>query len=114
MDDAPPRHRIRREFSHACRRSEGLGETLSHTVPAPFRRLQSKAQVFSMARSGSVRTRLTHSIEVGNYGELIAETLASRLVARGGLPEHLRFVFVQTVENACLLHDIGNPPFGHM
>jgi|SRR5712664_107596 len=81
---------------------------------APFRRLQSKAQVFSMARSGAVRTRLTHSLEVGNYGELIAETLARRLVDRGSLPANLRFSFVQTVENACLLHDIGNPPFGHM
>jgi dGTP triphosphohydrolase len=22
--------------------------------------------------------------------------------------------FIKTVSNACLLHDIGNPPFGHM
>src|SRR5437667_2956927 len=80
---------------------------------SPFRRLQGKAQVFSMARTGAVRTRLTHSIEVGNYGELIAETLTRRLVKRGSLPPDLRFPFVQTVENACLLHDIGNPPFGH-
>ena len=81
---------------------------------SPFRRLQSKAQVFSMARSGDVRTRLTHCIEVGNYGELIAETLARSLVASGSLAPDLRSCFVQTVENACLLHDIGNPPFGHM
>ena len=67
-----------------------------------------------MARSGDVRTRLTHSIEVENYGEWIAETLAARLVQRGSLPPDLRTRFVQTVGNACLLHDIGNPPFGHM
>ena len=81
---------------------------------APFRRLQSKAQVFSMARTGAVRTRLTHSLEVANYGELIAEKLARQLVDRGSLEAKLQFPFVQTVENACLLHDIGNPPFGHM
>jgi dGTPase len=81
---------------------------------APFRRLQSKAQVFSMARTGTVRTRLTHSLESSNYGELIGETLARKLVETKSLPPDLRFSFVQTVENACLLHDIGNPPFGHM
>jgi dGTPase len=81
---------------------------------APFRRLQSKAQVFSMARTGAVRTRLTHSLEVANYGEFIAEILAQRLVVRKRLSADLRLPFVQTVENACLLHDIGNPPFGHM
>jgi dGTPase len=93
-------------------------ETLSDRArivrSSPFRRLQSKAQVFSMARSGDVRTRLTHSIEVADYGALIAETLARELVSSGSLPEELRFPFIQTVENACLLHDIGNPPFGHM
>ena len=67
-----------------------------------------------MARTGAVRTRLTHSIEVSNYGSQIAETLAQRLIARGSLPPDLRFAFVKTVENSCLLHDIGNPPFGHM
>jgi dGTPase len=81
---------------------------------APFRRLQGKAQVFSLARSGVARTRLTHSIEVSNYGELIAESIANDLVESGSLPAELRLAFVQTVENACLLHDIGNPPFGHM
>ena len=81
---------------------------------APFRRLQSKAQVFSMARTGTVRTRLTHSLESSNYGELIGETLARKLIDAKSLHPDLRFSFVQTVENACLLHDIGNPPFGHM
>jgi len=67
-----------------------------------------------MARSGTVRTRLTHSIEVSNYGELIAESLTEALIARRSLSSELRLPFVRTVENACLLHDIGNPPFGHM
>ena len=105
-----------RKSSHK-RESPGL-EALSDKSRiiscAPFRRLQSKAQVFSLSRSGAVRTRLTHSIEASNYGELIAESIAQTLIKKNKLPEELRLPFVQTVENACLLHDLGNPPFGHM
>ena len=87
----------------------------SRIIGSPaFRRLAGKAQVFSLARSGSVRTRLTHSIEVSNYGELIAASIADALVDSSKLDSASRIAFVQTVENACLLHDIGNPPFGHM
>lgn len=93
---------------------EALSDKFRIMSSAPFRRLQSKAQVFSLARSGVVRTRLTHSHEVSTYGELIAESIAKSLVDDKALPEELRLSFVQTVENACLLHDIGNPPFGYM
>ena len=87
----------------------------SRIIGSPaFRRLAGKAQVFSLARSGSVRTRLTHSIEVSNYGELIAESIADKLVRTKRLNVEHRLAFIQTVENACLMHDIGNPPFGHM
>jgi dGTPase len=107
-----------RETSDTGRKNDPYLETISDTGrivrSSPFRRLQGKAQVFSMARSAAVRTRLTHSIEVSNYGALIAESLARNLIKKGSLPEDLRFAFVKTVENACLLHDIGNPPFGHM
>jgi dGTPase len=107
---------LRPRDSTSPRASTGL-EALSdksRIIGSPaFHRMQSKAQVFSLARSGAVRTRLTHSIEVSNFGELIAESIAEKLVPEALLPEH-RLPFVQTVENACLLHDIGNPPFGHM
>jgi dGTPase len=79
-----------------------------------FRRLQTKAQVFSLEQNASVRTRLTHTLEVAMYGELIAETAFSKLLAAGKVDLSYRLPFVQTVENACLLHDLGNPPFGHL
>jgi len=78
-----------------------------------FRRLLQKAQVFSLEPNASVRTRLTHSLEVSDLGRSLANKIACQLYENG----HLNFNRIQdvvaVVENACLLHDIGNPPFGH-
>ena len=79
-----------------------------------FRRLQTKAQVFSLEENAAVRTRLTHTLEVSIYGELIASKVAEKLITNGSLSDDLRLPFVTTVESACLLHDVGNPPFGHL
>lgn len=79
-----------------------------------FRRLQTKAQVFSLEENAAVRTRLTHTLEVAGYGRWVAQDVAKKLAADGKLdPDHISG-FVTTVENACLLHDLGNPPFGHL
>src|SRR5712691_6461617 len=40
---------------------------------APFRRLQNKAQVFSLETNAAVRSRLTHSLEVSSIGRYIAQ-----------------------------------------
>lgn len=78
-----------------------------------FRRLQQKAQVFSLEPNASVRTRLTHSLEVSDLGRTLANNIAYRLKNAGELTENNILSLVAIVENACLLHDIGNPPFGH-
>lgn len=78
---------------------------------APFRRLQQKAQVFPLDPNASVRTRLTHSIEVSQVGRHLAQKIIETY--GGGGYEQLA-AFVNTIETACLLHDIGNPPFGHL
>jgi dGTPase len=80
---------------------------------AAFRRLQQKAQVFPLDPNAAVRTRLTHSIEVSQLGRYLAQKVIEKL---GGGEAAYRDVaaFVNVVENACLLHDIGNPPFGHL
>lgn len=78
-----------------------------------FRRLQQKAQVFSLEPNASVRTRLTHSLEVSDIGRTLANEIAYRLSAKKCLSDTNIPVVVAIVENACLLHDIGNPPFGH-
>jgi len=78
-----------------------------------FRRLQQKAQVFSLEPNSSVRTRLTHSIEVSDIGRTIATKITNALINRKIISNEIAPQIVAIVENACLLHDIGNPPFGH-
>ena len=78
-----------------------------------FRRLQQKAQVFSLEPNSSVRTRLTHSLEVADLGRTLANKIAFSLKNDHKLTSNKTSALVAIVENACLLHDIGNPPFGH-
>ena len=79
-----------------------------------FRRLQQKAQVFSLEPNSSVRTRLTHSIEVSDLGRSLANKIGYQLLAHHIIDKETMIPeIVAVVENACLLHDIGNPPFGH-
>lgn len=83
---------------------------------SPFRRLQNKAQVFALEPNAAVRSRLTHSLEVSSVGRLIALAILRQFGpdrASLGLTEGYESAFVTFAETACLLHDIGNPPFGH-
>lgn len=77
-----------------------------------FRRLQQKAQVFPLEPNAAVRSRLTHSIEVSQVGRHLAQKIIKKCGGSAGDYETLS-AFVNTVESACLIHDIGNPPFGH-
>jgi dGTPase len=78
----------------------------------PVRRLQHKAQVFPLEPIDAVRTRLTHSLEVSSVARsLTRETI--RNVKDDTLDEDLRYI-IETIAATCgLLHDTGNPPFGH-
>ncbi|MGU5582218.1 dGTPase [Aeromonas hydrophila] len=76
---------------------------------APVRRLQQKTQVFPLDVKASVRSRLTHSLEVQETGRQISRRILAVLPA-GSVCEG---AFINLVEMSCLLHDVGNPPFGH-
>ena len=80
---------------------------------AAFRRLQQKAQVFSMEPNAAVRSRLTHSFEVSQMGRYIADLIAIKLKQASLASDEECTALVTFVETACLMHDIGNPPFGH-
>ena len=78
-----------------------------------FRRLQQKAQVFSLELNSSVRSRLTHSLEVADIGKILASRIARSLRDAEKISAENAVEIPVVVENACLMHDIGNPPFGH-
>ncbi|WP_251971485.1 dGTP triphosphohydrolase [Sphaerotilus microaerophilus] len=83
---------------------------------AAFRRLQQKAQVFPLEPNASVRTRLTHSIEVSQIGRYLTQKIIEKFVSNDTSSKRYNELtaLVNIVETACLLHDIGNPPFGHL
>lgn len=80
-----------------------------------FRRLQDKTQVFPLAKSDYVRTRLTHSLEVASVGRSLGMQAADVILRKQ--PELKNSISAHDigaiVSTACLAHDIGNPPFGH-
>ena len=83
---------------------------------ASFRRLQDKTQVFPLDKSDYVRTRLTHSLEVSSFAKSLAQNVGERIV-QDNLDSEFTLKNKEDISNilqcAGLLHDIGNPPFGH-
>lgn len=84
-----PRHAYRTEFQRDRAR-------IIHA--RAFRRLEYKTQVFLNGTGDHLRTRLTHTIEVGSISRTIARALS--------LNEDL-------AEAIALAHDLGHSPFGH-
>lgn len=81
---------------------------------AAFRRLQRKTQVFPLEENAAVRSRLTHSLEVAHVGRYLATRVIEKLRSKGIYFEaEDDLAFANIVDTACLLHDLGNPPFGH-
>ena len=80
---------------------------------ASFRRLQDKTQVFPLDSSDFVRTRLTHSLEVASVAKELGKAVEQYLVDDKGIQLDLVVNISDVLMCAGLLHDIGNPPFGH-
>lgn len=117
MIDYTKKITIDREFNRIDNLDYSVESDRGRIFSAPaFRRLQKRTQVFALELNASIRTRLTHSLEVAQVARFIAKTILSKLKIEGldtyGL-EELENAFISTAEMTSLLHDIGNPPFGH-
>lgn len=83
---------------------------------ASFRRLQDKTQVFPLDKSDFIRTRLTHSLEVSSLGKSLGQNIGENILKYkkdSGFTPQMKEDISHILECAGLIHDIGNPPFGH-
>lgn len=83
---------------------------------APTRRLADKTQVFPLDKNDSVRTRLTHSHEVATLARSIGLRLVyenSSIFKEAGSNEFVQRSIPALLAAIGLVHDLGNPPFGH-
>lgn len=80
------------------------------------RRLHDKTQVFPLTTDDNIHSRLTHSMEVMNIGQSFVFTLSESedFKRHTGLDDiTILRDLAAALKVACLVHDIGNPPFGH-
>ncbi len=83
---------------------------------ASFRRLQDKTQVFPLDKSDFVRTRLTHSLEVSSFAKSLGQNIGENILVYKKDPSftsQMKEDICNILQCAGLIHDIGNPPFGH-
>ncbi len=84
---------------------------------AAIRLLQQKTQVFPLERNAAVHSCMTYSMEVQQIGRHIAKEILNRFKLAGRIDElgltWLLAPFESIIETACLIHDIGNPPFSY-
>jgi dGTPase len=81
---------------------------------SPIRRLIRKTQVFPLDPSDFIRTRLMHSVEVSTVAEGLASQSARDVIKKKEKLSTEQLDAIGKIAETCgLLHDLGNPPFGH-
>ena len=94
-------------------RSDFEGDYDRVIFSSSFRRLQDKTQAFPLDPHDFVRTRLTHSCEVSAVGSALGSSVVRQLEKEGKSRNINHRDFGSLIATSCLLHDLGNPPFGH-
>lgn len=115
------KRRMRGNYGNAMHRSTDLRSEFEkdyHRIigSASFRRLQDKTQVFPLDKSDFIRTRLTHSLEVSSFGKSLGQNIGENILKYrkdSGFTTQMKEDICHILECAGLIHDIGNPPFGH-
>lgn len=75
-----------------------------------FRRLDGVTQIVRAGEADVFHNRLTHSIKVAQVGRRLAEYC----IREQKDAAEFHGLDVEVVEAACLAHDLGHPPFGHI
>lgn len=80
-----------------------------------LRRLQDKAQVFPLQENDFTRTRLTHSLETSALGRALGAKVGRWIYRHQpqSFPGEYIHQLASLLQVAGLVHDLGNPPFGH-
>ena len=69
-----------------------------------------------LIRATFIRTRLTHSLEVSSLGKSLGQNIGENILQfrrNSGFTLKMKEDISHILECAGLIHDIGNPPFGH-
>jgi dGTPase len=75
-----------------------------------FRRLGGVTQIVRAGENDVFHNRLTHTMKVAQLGRRITEHLINTQKTEATYHR----IHPEAVEAACLAHDLGHPPFGHM
>ena len=82
-----------------------------------IRRMHDKTQVIPLSNGDTALTRLTHSMQVMTIAEMLGVSLTRRKEFKDlyGEPQATLYgdYISAILRTASLIHDIGNPPFGH-
>ena len=83
---------------------------ISSSNSSALHRLSTTTQVASGETGHVFHNRLTHTLQVAQVGRRLAE----KLILKQPELAKLHRVNPDVVEAACLAHDLGHPPFGHL
>lgn len=81
-----------------------------------IRRMHDKTQVIPLTSGDTILTRLTHSLQVMSVAETLAHNYTRTTSFKENYGEKVDYYdacISAILRTAALLHDIGNPPFGH-
>jgi dGTPase len=104
------RDRRRHRNGKPDQRAEGARDRDRILYSSAFHRLAGITQIVRAGEADVFHTRQQHTIKVAQIGRRLAQALRRRQprdAKREGLDP-------EVVEAACLAHDLGHPPFGHI
>jgi dGTPase len=108
----PSKFRLGKDYSRSPL-SEFKGDYSKIIFSSSFRRLKNKTQIYPLDSNDFIRTRMIHSLEVSTIAGEIGSLVEAEILKTGDFPQEFRGCIGSVLETASLIHDLGNPPFGH-